>query len=107
MCLETVGGPAACWHSLQSAPVATHLDSFGLRAHIAPKPTELYDLPVIVDLDLVGCEHVARLGDALHLEDLHLDNPPILIASNPGNPLCGTSDKLAERIHRPARELNT
>jgi hypothetical protein len=78
-----------------------------LRAQIAPKPTEFYDFPVIVDLDLIACEHVTRLGDALHLEDLHLDNPPIFIASNPGDPLCGTSDKLAECIHRPTSELNT
>src|SRR5215218_528563 len=70
------------------------LDSFGLRTHIAPKPPELYDLPVFVDINLIAGEHVARFWNALHLKDLNLDNPPIVIASNPRNPFRGTSDKL-------------
>jgi hypothetical protein len=65
-----------------------------LRAQIAPKPTKLYDLPVIVDLDLVACEYVTRFRNALHFEDFHLDNPPIVIASNPSNTFCRTTDEL-------------
>ena len=67
MCLLQVISGAGTWSSLQAAPVAAHLDSFGLGAQIAPKPMELYDLPVIVDLNLVACEHVTRFRNALNL----------------------------------------
>jgi hypothetical protein len=107
MGLEIVGGAGTCWISPQAARVACHLDSFGLRAQIAPKPTELYDLPVVVDLDPVGCQHVTRFRNALHLEDLHLDNPAIVIASDPGDSFCRTADELGKGMHRPPRELST
>lgn len=54
MCLEIFRGAATCWHSLQSASVAAHLDSCGLHAPIAPKPIKFYNLLVIADLDLVA-----------------------------------------------------
>jgi hypothetical protein len=78
-----------------------------LRAQIAPKPAELYDLPVLIDLNLIAGKDVAGFWNALHLEDLNLDNPAIVIAANPGNPFRGTPDKFGERIHRPLSELNT
>src|SRR3954452_5031971 len=83
------------------------LDAFGLGAQITPNPTELYDLAIVVNLDLVAGKHVAGFWNPLHLEDFHLDNPAILIPSNPGNPFCGAPDKLGESIHRLASELNT
>src|SRR5215217_8162417 len=65
-------------------PSLLTLDSFCLRAQIAPQPMELYDFPVVVDLDLIACEHVTGFWNAFHLQDLDLHDPAVVVASNPG-----------------------
>jgi len=68
---------------------------------------ELNDLAILVEFDSVAGEHITRLRNPLHLKDLDLDNPAVVIASDSGNPFCRAPDKLGEGIHRPPSELNT
>jgi hypothetical protein len=68
---------------------------------------ELDDLAILVEFDRVAGEHITRLRNPLHLKDLDLDNPAVVIASDSGNPFRGAPDKLGEGIHRAPSELNT
>jgi hypothetical protein len=68
---------------------------------------ELDDLAILIEFDLVAGEHITCLRNPLHLKDLDLDNPAVIIASDSGNPFRGAPDELGEGIHRAPSELNT
>jgi hypothetical protein len=102
---DRLGLPRPAGFPMQPPPSLVTLDSFGLCAQIAPKPPKLYDFPVVVDLDFVACEHVAGFWNALHFEDLNLDNPAILVAPNSRNPFCGDTRRARPGYPLPGERI--